>query len=203
MFSYLEGRVTERDLDCMTVDVGGVGFLVYASPQTISQADSDRCRIYTRVVFKENGMDIFGFLTKEEREMFDRLTAVSGVGPKTALGVLGALPVRQLALAVVTGDVKAIKSVPGIGPKTAQRLILELKDKISTDELIGGGYEAPAKGAAPVLPAASNAERDALEALEALGYSQGEAAGALARVKGQADTAEELIRLSLRAMNQA
>ena len=203
MFSYLEGRVTERDLDCMTVDVGGVGFLVYASPQTISQADSDRCRIYTRVVFKENGMDIFGFLTKEEREMFDRLTAVSGVGPKTALGVLGALPVRQLALAVVTGDVKAIKSAPGIGPKTAQRLILELKDKISTDELIGGGYEAPAKGAAPVLPAASNAERDALEALEVLGYSQGEAAGALARVKGQADTAEELIRLSLRAMNQA
>lgn len=203
MFSYLEGRVTERDLDCMTVDVGGVGFLVYASPQTISQADSDRCRIYTRVVFKENGMDIFGFLTKEEREMFDRLTAVSGVGPKTALGVLGALPVRQLALAVVTGDVKAIESAPGIGPKTAQRLILELKDKISTDELIGGGYEAPAKGAAPVLPAASNAERDALEALEALGYSQGEAAGALARVKGQADTAEELIRLSLRAMNQA
>ncbi len=203
MFSYLEGRVTERDLDCMTVDVGGVGFLVYASPQTISQADSDRCRIYTRVVFKENGMDIFGFLTKEEREMFDRLTAVSGVGPKTALGVLGALPVRQLALAVVTGDVKAIKSAPGIGPKTAQRLILELKDKISTDELIGGGYETPAKGAAPVLPAASNAERDALEALEALGYSQGEAAGALARVKGQADTAEELIRLSLRAMNQA
>ena len=202
MFSYLEGRVTERDLDCMTVDVGGVGFLVYASPQTISQADSDRCRIYTRVVFKENGMDIFGFLTKEEREMFDRLTAVSGVGPKTALGVLGALPVRQLALAVVTGDVKAIKSAPGIGPKTAQRLILELKDKISTDELIGGGYEAPSKGAAPVLPA-SNAERDALEALEALGYSQGEAAGALARVKGQADTAEELIRLSLRAMNQA
>ena len=95
MFSYLEGRVTERDLDCMTVDVGGVGFLVYASPQTISQADSDRCRIYTRVVFKENGMDIFGFLTKEEREMFDRLTAVSGVGPKTALGVLGALPVRH------------------------------------------------------------------------------------------------------------
>lgn len=203
MFSYLEGRVTERDLDCMTVDVGGVGFLVYASPQTISQADSDRCRIYTRVVFKENGMDIFGFLTKEEREMFDRLTAVSGVGPKTALGVLGALPVRQLALAVVTGDVKAIKSAPGIGPKTAQRLILELKDKISTDELIGGGYEAPAKGAAAVLPAASNAERDALEALEALGYLQGEAAGALARVKGQADTAEELIRLSLRAMNQA
>ena len=193
MFSYLEGRVTERDLDCMTVDVGGVGFLVYASPQTISQADSDRCRIYTRVVFKENGMDIFGFLTKEEREMFDRLTAVSGVGTKTALGVLGALPVRQLALAVVTGDVKAIKSAPGIGLKTAQRLILELKDKISTDELIGGGYEAPAKGAAPVLPAASNAERDALEALEALGYSQGEAAGALARVKGQADTAEELI----------
>ena len=203
MFSYLEGRVTERDLDCTTVDVGGVGFLVYASPQTISQADSDRCRIYTRVVFKENGMDIFGFLTKEDREMFDRLTAVSGVGPKTALGVLGALPVRQLALAVVTGDVKAIKSDPGIGPKTAQRLILELKDKINTDELIGGGYEAPAKGAAPVLPAASNAERDALEALEALGYSQGEAAGALARVKGQADTAEELIRLSLRAMNQA
>ena len=134
MFSYLEGRVTERDLDCMTVDVGGVGFLVYASPQTISQADSDRCHIYTRVVFKENGMDIFGFLTKEEREMFDRLTAVSGVGPKTALGVLGALPVRQLALAVVTGDVKAIKSAPGIGPKTAKALMAQFKSVTAVKE---------------------------------------------------------------------
>ena len=107
----------------------------------------------------------------------------------------------QLALAVVTGDVK-IKSALGIGPKTAQRLILELKDKISTDELIGGGYEAPAKGAAPILPAASNAERDALEAGSTGLFARRGRQGFGAR-QGAADTAEELIRLSLRARNQA
>ena len=119
MFSYLEGRVTERDLDCMTVDVGGVGFLVYASPQTISQADSDRCRIYTRVVFKENGMDIFGFLTKEEREMFDRLTAVSGVGPKTAKALMAQF---KSVGAVKEATPDQLENTPGVGRQMAQTI---------------------------------------------------------------------------------
>lgn len=200
MFAYLEGRVTEKGEGALVLDVGGVGFLVSASPQTISRLPGGdvKCRIYTKMIVKEDAWDLYGFATREEKEMFEKLTAVSGVGPKTALGVLSALPVRDLALAIVTGDLKAIKSAPGIGAKTAQRLMLELKDKVSDEELVGEF----AVGKAPAQAPESSAAQDALAALMALGYTQAEAASALAKVKDQATKAEELIRLALRAMSQ-
>lgn len=200
MFAYLEGRVTEKRQDEMVLDVGGVGFLISATPQTMSRmpGGESKCRVYTKLVVKEDAWDLYGFATKEEQEMFEKLTAVSGVGPKTALGVLAALPVRDLALAIVTGDLKAIKSAPGIGPKTAQRILLELKDKVSDEELVG---EYALGGSAPVAPAPGGLS-DAMAALMALGYTQGEAAGALNKVKDQSDKTEELIRLALRAMSQ-
>ena len=201
MFAYLEGRVTEKRRDEMVVDVGGVGFLVNATPQTMSAMGGDKkCKVYTKLIVKEDAWDLYGFASKEEQEMFEKLTSVSGVGPRTALGVLSALSVRDLELAIVTGDVKTIKSAPGIGPKTAQRIMLELKDKVSDEELVG--EYAVAGTAANNVPAAGGAVQDALAALMALGYTQGEAAGALSRVQDQADTAEELIRLALRAMSQ-
>ena len=200
MFAYLEGRVTEKRQDEMVLDVGGVGFLISATPQTMSRmpGGESKCRVYTKLVVKEDAWDLHGFATKEEQEMFEKLTAVSGVGPKTALGVLAALPVRDLALAIVTGDLKAIKSAPGIGPKTAQRILLELKDKVSDEELVG---EYALGGTATAAPAPGGLS-DAMAALMALGYTQGEAAGALNKVKDQSDKTEELIRLALRAMSQ-
>ena len=200
MFAYLEGRVTEKRQDEMVLDVGGVGFLISVTPQTMSRmpGGESKCRVYTKLVVKEDAWDLNGFASREEPEMFEKLTAVSGVGPKTALGVLAALPVRDLALAIVTGDLKAIKSAPGIGPKTAQRILLELKDKVSDEELVG---EYALGGGAPAAPAPGGLS-DALAALMALGYTQGEAAGALNKVKDQSDKTEELIRLALRAMSQ-
>ena len=202
MFAYLEGKVTEKRNTEMVIDVGGVGFLVNATPQTMSRMSSDKkSRVYTKLVVKEDGWDLFGFASREEQEMFEKLTSVSGVGPKTALGILSVLSVRDLALAIVTGDVKSIKSAPGIGPKTAQRILLELKDKVSDEELVG---EYAVTGSMPAAAAATEgtAVSDALAALMALGYTQGEAAGAINKVKDQADTAEALIRLALRAMSQ-
>ena len=202
MFAYLEGRVTEKRNTEMVVDVGGVGFLVNATPQTMSRMSTDRkSRVYTKLVVKEDGWDLFGFASREEQEMFEKLTSVSGVGPKTALGVLSVLSVRDLALAIVTGDVKAIKSAPGIGPKTAQRILLELKDKVSDEELVGQ-YAVSGSVPAAVVAGEGAAVSDALAALMALGYTQGEAAGAVNKVKDQAETAEDLIRLALRAMSQ-
>ena len=116
MFAYIEGRVTEKYADAMVVEAGGVGFLVSATPQTISSVSGSgaRCRVYTKVVAKKDDVwEIYGFATREEREMFEKLTSVSGVGPKMALGVLSALPVRDLALAIVAGDAKALKAAPG------------------------------------------------------------------------------------------
>ena len=202
MFAYLEGLVTEKRNTEMVVDVGGVGFLVNATPQTMSRMSTDKkSRVYTKLVVKEDGWDLFGFASREEQEMFEKLTSVSGVGPKTALGVLSVLSVRDLALAIVTGDVKAIKSAPGIGPKTAQRILLELKDKVSDEELVGQ-YAVSGSVPAAVVAGEGAAVSDALAALMALGYTQGEAAGAVNKVKDQAETAEDLIRLALRAMSQ-
>ena len=147
---------------------------------------------------KDDVWEIYGFATREEREMFEKLTSVSGVGPKMALGVLSALPVRDLALAIVAGDAKALKAAPGIGAKTAQRLLLELGDKVSDEELVG----AFAAGGAAAAVVEGSAAQDALAALMALGYTQAEAATALSRVKDPGASAEELIRQALRAMAQ-
>ena len=199
MFAYLEGRVTEKRQDSVVLDVNGIGFLVNATPQTIASLNDGRSRVFARVVAKQDEVwEIYGFASREEQEMFEKLTSVSGVGPKTALGVLSAIDVHDLALAIVTGDIKTIKSAPGIGPKTAQRLLLELKDKVTDEELVGSCAVSGAPAAIPV----SSAAQDALAALMALGYTQAEAAGALNKVKDQSDKTEELIRLALRAMAQ-
>ena len=142
-------------------------------------------------------MELFGFATREEKEMFLQLTSVSGLGPKTALGVLGSMPLRELNLAILLGDVNALSRAPGIGKKTAQRIALELKDKISQSDISAA---APSQGAA-VAPALSpDAVTEAIEALTALGYSSTEARNAIFQVRDRTDKPEELIRLALRSM---
>lgn len=141
-------------------------------------------------------MELYGFATREERSLFLSLTGVSGVGAKTALGLLGAMPLRDLNLAILLGDVNALSRAPGIGKKTAQRIALELKDKVSQADV-----NAPDKpGAAPSVPEAADAVKDAMEALMALGYSGTEARDALVKVKDQSDHTDELIRLALRSL---
>ena len=139
-------------------------------------------------------MELFGFATPEEKSMFLRLLSVSGVGPKLALSILGAMPLRDLTLAIVTGDAAALSRAPGVGKKTAQRIALELKEKVMESDL----EAAPA--AAPLPPAQEDAAAEALAALQALGYTPAEAARAVSLVRGQSDSANELVRLALRGM---
>ena len=127
--------------------------------------------------------------------MFRRLCTVTGVGAKTALGVLSALPMRELSVAIVTGDVTALSRAPGIGKKTAQRIVLELKDKVEQQDV-----SVPA-GGAPASAPATSAEQEALAALQALGYTAAEAARAVSAVRGQAETTDRLIMLALRQMS--
>lgn len=139
-------------------------------------------------------MELFGFASRQERAMFKKLCQVTGVGAKTALGVLSALPVRELSVAIVTGDIAALSRAPGIGKKTAQRIVLELKDKVEQQDV-----SAPAGSAAPVSsPVVGDAQREAQAALQALGYTSAEAARAINLVRDQADTVDALIMLALR-----
>lgn len=198
MFAFIEGQVCEKANGYLVLMAAGVGWQLSCSNNTLQAAPAVggvmRCCTYLSV--REDAVELFGFASREEKEMFLRLISVSGVGPKTALGMLGAMPLRELNLAILLGDVNALSRAPGIGKKTAQRIALELKDKISQADV---SAQADA-GAAPAASMAADSVTEAIEALIALGYSSAEARNAVSGVRDQADKPEELIRLALRAM---
>ena len=199
MYAFIEGEVCEKLNGSLVLLAAGVGWQLNCSNNTLQAAPplGEKMRCWTYLSVREDAMELFGFATREEKEMFLQLTSVSGIGPKTALGVLGAMPLRELNLAILLGDVNALSRAPGIGKKTAQRIALELKDKISQSDVSAAA--APAQGAA--APALSpDAVSEAIEAMIALGYSSTEARNAISQVRDQTDKPEELIRLALRAM---
>jgi Holliday junction DNA helicase RuvA len=198
MFAFIEGQVCEKANGYLVLMAAGVGWQLSCSNNTLQAAPAVggvmRCCTYLSV--REDAVELFGFASREEKEMFLRLISVSGVGPKTALGMLGAMPLRELNLAILLGDVNALSRAPGIGKKTAQRIALELKDKISQADVSAA---VPAQSAA-VSSLSPDAVTEAIEALTALGYSSTEARNAITAVRDQTDKPEELIRLALRAM---
>ena len=201
MYAFIEGEVCEKLNGSLTLLAGGVGYLLNCSNNTLQAAPAlgDKMRCYTFLSVREDAMELFGFATREEKELFLQLTSVSGIGPKTALGLLGSMPLRDLNLAILLGDVNALSRAPGIGKKTAQRIALELKDKISQAGISAHADEGVSPAAASAFTGADSAS-EAVEALMALGYSSTEARNAVSQVRGQAETPEDLIRLALRAM---
>ena len=194
MYAHIEGIVSEKDSESIVLDANGVGYLLNVSGATLSMAPAvgERMKLYCALNVREDAMELFGFYSREEKKMYERLRSVSGVGSRTALQILSALSVRDLSIALVTGDAAALTRVPGIGKKTAQRLVLELKDKVDDDQLTGQ--------AASVSPriAANGAESEAIAALISLGYSSSEAAKAVSAVSAQTDEADKMIFLALR-----
>ena len=197
MYAFIEGEVCEKANGSLILLAGGVGWLLSCSNNTLQAAPAlgEKMRCYTFLSVREDAMELFGFATREEKELFLQLTSVSGIGPKTALGLLGSMPLRDLSLAILLGDVNALSRAPGIGKKTAQRIALELKDKVEQSDL---DY-APSSGAA-FTPVQEDAAQEALAALQALGYTAAEAAKAISQVRGQSDSPNELVRLALRNM---
>ena len=199
MIAFIEGKVAEKNPGELVISAGGVGFLLLCSNATIAAApEIDKpFRCYTVMNVREDAMELFGFATKLEREMFRKLCTVTGVGAKTALGILSALPLRELSIAIVTGDATALSRAPGIGKKTAQRIILELRDKVEQAEVSSA---APGASAAPIAPA-GGIQREAQAALQALGYTSAEAARALNLVRDQADTVYQLILAAVKQLS--
>lgn len=198
MFAHLDGIVAEKGKDWMVLDVHGVGYRLMVSSQTLSVAPAvgQRMKLFCSMNVREDAIELFGFHSREEKAMYERLKGVSGVGSRTALMILSSMSVRDLSIALVAGDAGALTKVPGIGKKTAQRLALELKDKVEDADLTGQG--------AGVSPAAVNKgpEGEAIAALMALGYASNEAAQAISRVAGQSDKVDELIFLALKDMGR-
>ncbi len=205
MIAMVKGILMEKsEGEAIVMTAAGLGMRLMCSMNTLSalpQAGAE-CTLYAHMSVREDAMELFGFLKQEERDMFRRLISVSGVGPKTALDVLGSMPLSDLRLAILTGDAAALSRAKGIGKKTAQRLSLELKDKLAQDALSGtAGLDDMAVVSSVDVPV-QDAISEAMLALKSLGYTPQEAANALKGVKGQADTADELIRLALRHMAQ-
>ena len=196
MFAHFDGIVAEKTADSIVLDVNGVGYLLMVSGATLSMAPQvgERMKLYCSLNVREDAMELFGFYSREEKSMYERLKGVSGIGSRTALQILSSMSVRDLSLALVSGDANALTRVPGIGKKTAQRLVLELKDKVEDSQLTGAG--------AAVMPrtASTGPEAEAVVALVALGYSASEAAKAVSRVVDQSNKVDELIFLALKGM---
>ena len=199
LFYYLRGTITALEAGLAVVDCGGVGYACYTTSYTQSQLKvGQEQKLFTHCAIREDAVDIFGFATKEERTCFERLIGVSGVGPKAALAILSTTTPDRFTLAVVTGDEKALTAAPGLGKKLAQRIILELKDKIAGEQ---ARFDASAGPAAAVLPAGGGGKlAEATAALTVLGYSQSEIGLALRGVDVEQLSVEDIVRSCLRAM---
>ena len=175
MISYIKGPLTAIEEDVIVVEAGGVGMGIHVPLSVLDRLPGigREVTVYTYFQVREDAMSLYGFLNRQDRDMFRQLIGVNGVGPKAALGILSTMTPDDLRMAIVTGDAKAISRAPGIGPKTAQRLILDLKDKISMEEMLGNLALPCDGGASAALGTASMGEaaKEAVQALVALGYS--------------------------------
>ena len=197
MFYYVNGPVTELEAGLAVIDCGGVGYACATTNYTLSQLKKgERAKLYTYLNVREDAMELFGFASQSELRSFKMLIGVSGVGPKAALSILSSTTPQQLAMAVVMGDEKALTAAPGIGKKIAQRIILELKDKLAKEQ---GSFDAGSGG--PVrMPTQDNKAGEAAAALAVLGYGSQEISAALKGIDMEALPLEEIIRQSLKKM---
>ncbi len=193
MYDYIKGEVVATEKDMAVVETGGIGYRIYTTSQSLMHFRAgDTVKLYCHFVVREDAHTLYGFFTTEEREMFVRLTGVSGIGPKGALAVLSAMKISDLAAAIITSDEAAFQKIPGIGKKTAQRLIIDLAGTINNSEIVGG-LEAGPEGTMGI-------EAEALSALVSLGYNRAEALRAISSVKNLGDTTEEIILMALKRM---
>lgn len=197
MFYHIEGTVTELEPNLVVLECGGVGYALNATLNTVSYIHmGDKVKLYVAEAIGENNFDLYGFYTKGEKRCFELLVSVSGIGPKAALSILSYSTPETLALAIMNDDVKALTVAPGVGKKIAQRVILELKDKMSKET---AGQEIRLPAAVPVT-GQSDTMGDAMTALAVLGYSSAEIAPALKKIDGTGMSAEEIIKAVLKQM---
>lgn len=200
MFYYLSGTLAHIGPYLAVVDCGGVGYACKTTNYTLGTIKKgEKVTLFTHLAVSQDNIDLYGFSTMEEKNLFQMLTSVSGVGPKAALSILSTSAPSNLALSIITGDAKTLTAAPGVGKKIAQRIILELKDKLSKEQ--GGGaftVSAMPAAASTVIPEDKLSEASA--ALAVLGYTQGEINTALKGIDMSALSLEDIIKQALKRM---
>ncbi len=202
MFYYLNGTLAVLETGMAVIDCNGVGYVCSVSTRTeqkLAAVIGRTAKLFTHLAVREDAMELFGFCDKEELSMFRHLISVSGVGARTAIGILGSVSPEKFAYAVSCGDVKAIKA-PGVGPKIAARIILELKDKITKEYGDSSSDSSPLSDAVISAPSKNNKLTEARTALMALGYTRAEAELLLGKLDCTKLSVEEIIREALKKL---
>ena len=200
MFYSLTGKLVHMEPGVVAIECGGVAFKCFTSMNTQKNMPriGETATVYTHLNVREDALDLYGFSTKSELNGYKMLTTISGVGPKAALSILSEMTPEGVAMAAASGDSKKFTKASGVGPKLAQRIVLELKDRVKKMGFTGGTLELTGTDDAGIVSASQNAEQ-AVQALIVLGYTQSEAAQAVAKLDGSLST-EELIRGALKSM---
>ena len=194
MIAHIDGKIDSRTTDTVIVEAGGIGYEIHVPSHVgdLLPPDGQQCKLFVHSNFREeDGTSLYGFMTREDRDLFRLLLTVSGIGPKVGLSILSSVTAGELAEAIVHEDLKALTHINGVGKKTAQRLVLELKDKVADMRLMLRVKK----------PMADMASDDAVDALKALGYSQAAAVDAVDKARATfaaQPKVEELIKVSLR-----
>lgn len=186
MIGHLKGSVLSQDLKSVILDVSGVGYKVFTNTAILPSGKNQTLEFWTYLAVRENALDLYGFTTKEELSFFELLLTVSGIGPKSAMAILSVATMQNLRHAIVSGDTSHLVKVSGVGKKNAEKIVLELKDKL--------------EGLSTDMSSSVSGDVDALEALKSLGYGEREAREALKKADG--DTTEKKVRSALKNLNK-
>lgn len=200
MYAYFIGKITYMTADTVVLEVNNIGYNIKVSAQTIQNLGhlSGEVKLYTYTNVKEDALGLFGFLTREELELFKMMLTVNGIGPKGALSILSTLSVDTLRFAILSGDAKSIAKAPGVGAKSAERLIIDLKDKINAEDVFTLNSS---ESNAVIVTQESPAKKEAIEALTALGYSATDALKAVNQITCTEDTTvEEILKQALKVI---
>lgn len=200
MYSYIRGKLVNKNYDGIVIDNNGIGYYILIQSEELNNIEIDsEIKVYTYYNVTQDNISLFGFLNLEDKSMFEKLISVSKIGAKTAIGILGAISSKELALAIISDDVNTLGKLPGIGKKTAQRIILEIKDKIDTKEALLMTNTNNSLKDTPLFKEDTSKLQDVIEALTILGYNNRQITDVITKLDSTKDT-EQLIKDALKFM---
>lgn len=196
MYAYIKGTLEEKTKESIVIDVGGIGYRIYLSEQSMSKLGDlgEKIKVYTHYYVREDNISLYGFLSNEELKMFELLIQVSGIGAKTAITMLSNITPSQFAIAIISNDIKTLTKIPGVGTKSAQRIVLELQDKLKTEDAI-----VKDTGVEKNITKNENTD-EAIQALQILGYNKGEITKTLDKLDLKGLSTEDIIKAALKKL---